>query len=788
MKAYTTWLLGFILSLMLGMMSLPTSAQQLPSDSLNGFKAYESLNYSEALKYLLVYHHEKKTRRSIYAIAECYRQIQDYREAEKWYDKAIKLGNPLSETRFYYAEVLQANGKYIKAIKQYLLTKPVEEKEVKLVERRIYSCEFADSIIKLSNEFTIKNAKEYNTEFSEFGILPYGSGKVYCSDQINKNGVHIKGPKSRKIYARTDRGYLHLFFIDHEKKDSTPTITTFDALNQLHIGPIVFSKNQDIAFFTITRKMTPQKWTNHLLTLNSLSNRIEIYYSRKIGGHWSNGVSVPFNDATQFSVGHPAISPNDSLLYFVSDMPGGKGGTDLYFVEMHVDSTKGSIRFGKPINLGNTINTEGNEKFPSFQPNGELYFSSDGLTGLGGLDIFRTRGEKTEWLKPDNLGFPINSSKDDFLFLVQDQNRGGYFSSNREGGKGNDDLYSFLQINPLKPLEIEDSLKTNVRCQNDSILVVKDQKLNFSMDSATYAKNYNRKFIDFSKNSYDIVQDSLFTAKKHLKKKRDKLKNIGHEFDKYALDSLAIREVDSAIAILLKHPDVKLKVIGHADSRGTDHYNLILSKKRAEAVAERLLKAGVDQKRVDIKWEGARKPKVPCPINKDCTEEDYARNRKTELNVTKISSLTSLEEDTSVAIEERELVAPTRIIKKSSFKDQTLDTISQTHLIIRHDNIEAKPIHQVTNGIENKTMNMVEPKIAKSNELFDALGEMTIDTIYLTPRNLLVIRETDGTMQRIFLPPAVLEGDQLIVDQTGTRWIVSRDRRVFKVKPEKKDE
>ena len=786
------YLIFFGIFLFLG---LVVKGQQLPSDSLKGLHSYEKLNYSQALSYLLRYKKEKQSKKNIYVIADCYQHIQNYKEAESWYSRAMEFKDIPSTIRFKYAQSLQENGKYLKAIKQYLLTKPINETETKLVERRIYSCEVADSIVKLPSYYSLDYPKEINSKYSEFGIIPYGKYKLFVSDRTKNDSLTAGLNENKDIYGWTQRGYDKLYFLNEDSLRNNPKIKLFDSIEiggDYHIGPLVFNKAQNLAFYTITHRVNPHSLTKDHSEIKNFINRLEIYYSKKVDGHWRMGTPVPFNNVLQYSVGHPALSPNDSLLYFVSDMPGSIGGTDIYYVEL-----SGDLNFGKPINAGPIINTEGNEKFPVFQPNGDLYFASDGLPGLGGLDIFRTRGAKTEWLKPSNLGAPVNSSTDDFSFLIQSRDIiGGYFSSNRFGGLGSDDFYYFKQIKPLKPLERVDSKQS----PKDSLEEVKIQEIFFPQDSLAYIKQYTVLLPSEKARLDSIVREKTLATLKFIKAKQEHLKNIGHAFDQFRLDSAALREVDSAALILLNHPNASLTIIGHADSRGSDAYNLKLSKRRAEAVADRLKKLGINPKRLNVKWEGMRNPKVPCPVNSNCSEADYARNRRTELKVVGVSNEVIMDDSDNDINIQQELIKPKKIISNipNVTSQDSLEKIKNNPIKLTDTSTGMKPSvnpNLDSLGLKGKIkkptlvtkddLKILSDSIANHNELYNALGEMKIDTVILTPRNLLIIRETDGTIQRLFLPASVLNGDQLIQDQLGNRWIIRRDRRVIKIKSDK---
>lgn len=766
------------------MYSLGVRSQQLPTETSNPNEYYKSLNYTKALVYLLAQYEKHKSNDLILKIADSYRHIQNYKEAEKWYEKALSVSKVSSETRFYYAEVLQNNEKYIKATKQYLLTKPKGESMQRLTENRIISCEYADSILKAPLRFIVNNAGDVNTSFSEFGVVPYGNGNMIVSDRPETSEELKLGIPSAKRYGWTDRGYLHLFYGKGDSTRILMPINVFDDIikTDFHIGPIVFNKAQNLVFFTITHQLNINKLKNRFTKNSELVNRLEIYYSHKINGVWTKAEPVPFN-STAYSVGHPALSPDEKYLYFASDMPGGVGGIDLYYVPI-----LGNDTFGKPINLGNTINTEGNEEFPVFQPNGVLYFSSDGLIGLGGLDLFRTRGEKSHWMIPDNLGYPLNHSSDDFGLVSEPRDSiEGYYGSNREGGKGADDIYNFLQIKPLPPL-IRVKGDTSI---TDSLKEVDFEKRTFPSDSIEYIATYQLKNIPVPFSLDSVTLKNKLIAEFLHSKEVIHLKRTANLFSHFEFDSLAHKDLDSTVEVLRTHPKLNLEIIGHTDSRGSEAFNKQLSENRAKEAYKQIISMGIDPKRLSLSSVGSSKPLNRC--DKDtCSEADHAENRKTEYSIPGIGSSFFFDDSNRIVSTDTSILENYRAIERMVVKRWRQKAIERVH------NAYIEAFGKSNSRIENlidKTIGILGKISAKvgflrarketgprKNELFDAFSEMSIDSVYLTPRNLLVIKEIDGTIQKILMPGYLLHSDQSITDVDGREWVIRRDRKVIRLR------
>jgi outer membrane protein OmpA-like peptidoglycan-associated protein len=386
-------------------------------------------------------------------------------------------------------------------------------------------------------------------------------------------------------------------------------------------------------------------------------SRLKIFKANIQNGEWTNSIELPFSGGT-YSVSHPSLNADETKLYFASDMPGSLGASDIFVVDIHADGS-----YGKPVNLGPKINTESRETFPFMTDSDILYFTSDGHPGLGGFDVFATKIEEEGDLKIVNLGEPINSSQDDFSFIINWKNNKGFFASNREGGMGSDDIYSFKG----EPFTPEKGLKQllgnvvdkegNTALVASTIIVTVDGNIvaktesdsngNFKLELDRNLENYT---IEISLPDYEPftlrvpldISDTdpilVYLNRSQPKIATDlaeflKLDPIYFDLNSSYLNSAAKTELDKVVKYLKEHPKVKINVSAHADIRGSDEYNLWLSERRARRTAEYLISRGLNKKRITSEWLGESQPVNPCKDKVGCTETDHNINRRSEFIV-----------------------------------------------------------------------------------------------------------------------------------------------------------
>ena len=415
-----------VLFLMLGPMAVSAQLK-------TGNKLYDQYKYNKAIPYFLKSTESKKHEERNLAtvkLANCYRMINAYEEASEWYEKILKGKDVGPEVYFNYGTVLRSTGNYEEAKKcfdKYLKSNPEDKRAVAYVK-------FCDEIAvwkDLEASAEIRNLKTVNTQFAEFSPVPLKKGLMFVSDRevdmVDNNN-----------FLWTGNGFLNLYKVSMEINDdslhilSAPQKMSNDINQKYHDGPACFSSDEKIIYTTRTSKQKISR-----------KDTIKVNYSKifyaVIAGKKIEFVDFKYN-GDNFSVGHPTISHDGNTLIFSSDMPGGTGESDLYYC------IKENEEWSTPINIGENVNTFGNEYFPYLANDTTLYFSSDGLMGYGGLDIFVTQLKNGEWQKPFNLKSPINSSYDDFGITLLGNKKDGFFSSNRPGGKGSDDIYQFMDL------------------------------------------------------------------------------------------------------------------------------------------------------------------------------------------------------------------------------------------------------------------------------------------------------------------------------------------------------
>lgn len=439
-------------------------------------KYFDEEKYGDAVAYYQkVLKKDANNKEANQKIALAYRKLKDYQNAEIYFAKAVELNPEESSNFLYYGQALKSNNKVKEAKTQFekFVAKNPNSFFGKLM---IQSCGDIKEWETEQKAFEVELLANINSKNSDFCPLVYEDGIVFVSergmDLVNENN-----------YGMVNKPYLSIFFAE-ENKQYQKVKRFSNQLNSLyHDGPVSISGDKKTIYFTRVDKKELGK---------SYVNRLKIYTAVLDGNKWKDLTPFTYN-SPDYSVAHPWISEDGSKLFFASDMPGGQGGMDLYV------SAKQGESWGKPVNLGEEVNTPENEVFPYFRK-GILYFSSNGLSGYGGLDIFSVK-ESDKWKNPENLKTPLNSPKDDFgIFYKDDEN--GYFSSDREGGVGSDDIYSFKWHSLIPQTAITGLLEyeklgvsgatINLLDENDNIVktVSTDEFGKFKFDKLDLDANY----------------------------------------------------------------------------------------------------------------------------------------------------------------------------------------------------------------------------------------------------------------------------------------------------------
>lgn len=579
--------------------------------------------------------------------ADSYYFISDARNALKWYKKLYEVqGNNLTD--IYYLRYIQS----MKAVMDYddadritkeYLNKKGDQKEI---NRYVVQKKQLDSLAKVKSLYEIKNLN-INTSKSDFGATFYLDKIVFTSARDTTR-------YGDKLYNWNNQPFLNLYVAERNPADGS----LFD--EKLFIPNVMTKYHEATASFDASGKTI--YYSSNIIKKNKLvidENRINNFQILKgsiVNGKVENPQKV-FFDNDDYSVGHPCLSDDGQLLFFASDMPGGYGETDLYVVKIASDGTMSS-----PQNLGPKINTIGNDLFPFFR-NGVLYFSSDGHYGYGDLDVYEsTFLSDGSFSTPRNLGAPINSNKDDFTFIIDKTGTYGYVSSNRAGGKGDDDIYSFTKAKPAcnqnisgkatdrkskLPLsdvtviaynsynEVLAETKTNyegnyavtVPCNKSVRLVA--AKMNYSNDEKTVETTNENEgditHVDFEMSNYD----DLVIKKKGVEKVD--VNPIYFDYNKYDITPAAVDELAKVVFIMRKFPNIRIKIESHTDSRGKDAYNLKLSDERAKSTRDYIVQQGIDASRIESAiGYGESRLINKCKNGVKCTEEEHLLNRRSD--------------------------------------------------------------------------------------------------------------------------------------------------------------
>ncbi|MCZ4244102.1 OmpA family protein [Pedobacter punctiformis] len=619
---------------------------------------YELFNYSKAVKLYTEAYQKKKSLHATERVAECYRLMQDYQQAESWFSLLTGMEGVGSDAFLKYADALKHNAKYSEAKIQYAryaaLEKSINSSQLAMWQ---LSCDSAVKWMQNPKMITIKNEKTLNSEQSDWAAVKYNDGIVFTSDRadkkenseknVNRPFLKFDGSKlpDENVYGWTGNKYLRLY--EQKQKDSL-NLFPINAGTNYHIGAASFSVDGNEMFFTLTR--IPDKIKKGKKEPGTIN--IEIYSSKRENGIWTKPVPFRYNKVNDYSVGDPFLTKDGQKLYFVSNMPGGKGGTDIYVSNKNEDGSWGDAK-----NLSD-MNTPGNERSPMFDHANGFYFSSDGRIGMGGLDIFKTETSENEvFTTPQNMGYPLNSADDDFA-LVLDHKNEGYFASNRAGGLGSDDIYTFIE-KQIMAFKLEGKVfdaKTNLPLENAIVSLSQSNgsTLKVQTDPAGHYQfnlNENADYaVEAGKTNYrSAIAEDLTTkgllASSTLKRdlflepiiigKAIKLENIYYDFDKSNIRADASVELDKLVLILKENPTIWIELGSHTDSRGNDQYNQWLSQKRANSAVQYIIDRGIDKSRITAKGYGESVLLNNCSNGIKCTEAAHQLNRRTEFKITK---------------------------------------------------------------------------------------------------------------------------------------------------------
>ena len=575
-------------------------------------KRYAAGNYFEAASiyrssYSQVTKNKPLRANIAFKMGHCYRLYNNNARSETSFANAIRNGVEDSTVHLYYAEALRKNGKYAEAKTQYETYLRFDPEDKIWALNGILSCEKIPEWRKEMTRYEVRKADKFNSRRGDFCPVfgeDDGSSFYFTSSRDAAKGRKnstITGLKNNDIfYSKTNASGAW------ENIQALPEVinTTDDE------GACCFSADGRTMYFTRCRSVKGE-------TLGG-----EIYSSSRAGGEWSEPLRIMLLEDSTITIAHPAISQDNNTLYFVSDMPGGLGGKDIWKVEKNGDD------WSKPVNMGAEINTPGDEMFPSIRANGVLYFSSNGHPGFGGLDIFTAtpvlNNPDKEW-EVENMMMPINSQWDDFGITFAGKQERGFFSSNRNEPKGYDKIYSFEL--PAVEYMLEGKVTENREpVSNATVRIIGD--------NGTNAKIHVRKDGSYRfKLEKDVSYIMLASARGYLNRKNTvstlnqtksktytvdfeltsvyrpvPINNIFFEFGKATLTPESENALNGLVTMLKDNPNICIEIGAHTDMVGSDALNLTLSARRAEAVIYYLIKEGIDGERVAAKGYGKSSP------------------------------------------------------------------------------------------------------------------------------------------------------------------------------------
>lgn len=622
-------------------------------------KADKSFDYYEYVNAIEIY--EKiinkgfKSVNTLTKLADAYYFKGELKTAHKWYEELFNFakqeGTKLPSEYYYrYAQTLRSIEDY-KSADAYLSQFAELEKND---SRGILFEQKKDTYLKEINSMIQRydlKALPINSVYSDYGSSILGDQLVFASARETENGG--------KVHKWTNEAFTSLYstLINKDGSFSDPVPLDKSGKAKVNVASAVFTKDGKTMYFTSNNFKKNKKVHNEEFYI-----LLKLYKSSLLeDGSWSEATELPFN-SNNYNTAHPALSPDEKWLYFASDRSGTLGESDIFRVFIEEDGS-----YGTPENLGGRINTEGRETFPFVSKDNYLYFSSDGRPGLGGLDVYMAKiNVDNTFGKVASVGAPINSSADDFAFYINDKNRKGFISSNRDGGVGGDDIYFFQVVDCKQQIEGQVfNTTTKLPIANATVVLYNNEYKELATITTdaqghyiTDALDCNHKFrLKASADKYltaevatllgrefnvaKTVNIGLDPVEEKIEKDDDlfkklKLDPIYFDFDKATIRPDAAVELAKVVEVLNMYPKLKIDVRSHTDSRGNDAYNMKLSDRRAKSTAAWMISQGVDKSRITGQGYGESQLVNKCANKVPCTILEHQENRRSEFIILNI--------------------------------------------------------------------------------------------------------------------------------------------------------
>ena len=585
-------------------------------------------------------------------LGDSYYFNNDLENAEKWYGKLFDYSDDLStDYLFRYAQSLRGVEKYEESVKYMKKFDSITKRSVETAELDDKQ-NYLELIDLQSGKFKIDTIASINSELSDFAPK-FGNGKLIFASNRERSDV------AQRIHEWNNQPFLDIYEVEVDEQFSIvgqPKPMSDKINSKFHDASATITKDGKTIYFT-RNNFTDKEFKKS----ESGVNFLKIYRSEKDAeGNWQDPVELPFN-SDDYSCAHPVLDPAEDKLYFASNMPGTKGKSDIFKVEIRSNG-----EFGEPVNLGSTINTSGRESFPFVNEDGLLFFSSNGHPGLGGYDVFVSEIELLN--EPMNLGRPINSPKDDISFIVDASTKIGFFATNRDKDAKEDDIYKFIQTEDLitkckqylsgvvKEEDTGDALTSaTVKLFSENLELIEKTKTDVNGEYSFNVDCNKRYIIRIEKDGYQTQENLIKSSSQYEKEvdndaslrsgenlgvqkaeKGDDLRDILQldpiyfELDRSRITDQAQVELQKVAALMKQYSSMKIDIRSHTDSRAGDAYNKILSQKRAEATMSYIIEQGISKRRVSGKGYGETQLVNNCSNGVECTEQQHAKNRRSE--------------------------------------------------------------------------------------------------------------------------------------------------------------
>jgi outer membrane protein OmpA-like peptidoglycan-associated protein/tetratricopeptide (TPR) repeat protein len=596
-------------------------------------KLFDRYEYVDAAKEYLKLAEGSKADSYVYKqLAESYYNVFNTKEAVKWYAKVVEEKQD-AETYYKYAQMLKAEGNFKEADKQmqqFAQLAPNDQRAKAFNSNPNY-------LPALQGQTKLYDVakSDVSSDKTDFGAVLTNDNNVYFSSSRNT---------SRKTSGWNEEPYLDIYRATYNANGTISDAVAVDNINtKWHDGPVSITSDGATMYYG-SESFNEKEFTKDKAK-NAKFGKIYLYKATKEGDKWVNAKPLPFNNK-EYDVRNPSISKDGKTLYFSSNMPGGFGGEDIWKVSVNGDE------YGTPENLGAKVNTEANESFPFITDDNVLFFSSNGKTGFGGLDVFKM--DLNNESEAINVGEPVNTSKDDFAFTYNTSKKVGFFSSNRDGVDNiykADPICNFRAVTTVRDeitgKEIEgalvvltdekqniiSSLTTDMYGRTETILKCLPVYISYATKSGY--ENSNVYKVEITENEFGqdmAVGITLKPIVPIITETEVILQPIYFEFNKSNITAQGAEELNKLVVVMNEHPEMVIFAKSHTDNRGSDSYNMKLSDRRAKATVQYLISKGIAKERISGQGFGESEPKVAC---KSCTEEEHAQNRRSEFLIVK---------------------------------------------------------------------------------------------------------------------------------------------------------